>query len=79
MERDMALYYFDIEDDGRDFDEEGKELASDHEARLYAVGFAGEYLQHNPRVVWDGNQFRVVLTDADRHTLLTISITARSE
>jgi len=30
-------------------------------------------------VVWDANQFRVVLTDADRHTLLTISITARSE
>lgn len=74
----MAQYYFDIEDDGQDIDEEGKELASDHEARLYAIGFAGEYLQHNPGVVWDQHRFCVILTDAARHRLLTISITAQS-
>ncbi|WP_336973047.1 DUF6894 family protein [Sphingobium aromaticiconvertens] len=75
----MPFYYFDVHDHGQDQDDEGKDLPDDNAARVYAVVFAGEFLKHNPELIWDGRQFQVVVTDADKRRLLTINVTATAE
>ena len=61
----MTRYYFHTSDGQEDRDTDGVELASDADARVYAVRYAGMVLAGEPEVVWDGRVFRVhVANDA---------------
>lgn len=75
----MPFYYFDVLNHDQNEDEDGKELPDDNAARVYGVIFAGEFLKHNPALIWDGRQFQVVVRDTDRRTLLTITVTATAQ
>lgn len=72
----MPRYYFSVEDHVRLEDDEGQELAGPAEARVAAIVFAGDYLSDDPGLVWDGNVFKVVVTDAARQMVVTIEVHA---
>lgn len=68
----MPLYYFDLDDHDAEPDPTGTDLTNDDAARVQAVVFAGEYLRDHPDLVWDGQEIRVVVRDADRRILMTV-------
>lgn len=73
----MPIYHFNIADHVDDPDETGTELPDDEVARIEAVTFVGAYLRDNPRLVWDGERFCVVVTDEQDRRLFTVSVEAK--
>jgi len=59
----MPLYFFDTVNGSRFHDEQGMELASPDEARLYAIKFAGQCLASDPKPLCEGD-FRVEARNA---------------
>lgn len=55
-------------------DDEGLEFASLEDARTEAVRYAGEVLCHQPGVVWQGEDFRVEVTDESQLLLFTLIV-----
>ncbi len=68
----MPRYNFGSVDGDRDPDVYGVELANDTAARAYAIKYAGEVLQSDPRTLSAHGQWRVEVTDAEGHLLFNV-------
>ncbi|HEX8420593.1 MAG TPA: hypothetical protein VF638_11345 [Sphingomonas sp.] len=68
----MPRYFFHSADHQRDRDTTGVELADHAAARIEAVRFAGCVLTDEPRVLEEGDQFRIEVTDEAQHLLFTV-------
>jgi phage terminase large subunit-like protein len=68
------LYFFNVAGAAYDPDVEGYELASMGDARLMAARHAGELLRDRPGVVWQGEELRVEVTDANQLVLFTVIV-----
>lgn len=75
----MPQYFFNLENHEHIPDEDGIELAGAEEARIQAVIFAGEYLRHNPSLIWDGRKFCVIVEDEMGDEILRIAIHAEAK
>ncbi|WP_057884237.1 DUF6894 family protein [Tsuneonella troitsensis] len=64
-------YFFNIAGAVIEPDDDGHEISNLSDARIQAVKFAAEYLRDRPELLWLGEEFRVEVTDVDRHTLFT--------
>lgn len=72
----MTRYHFTTANGGLCKDPEGTELASDAEAKIMAVQFAGEVLASEPKMLWRDGQFKVEVSDdkgAIRWTVMAIA------
>ena len=72
----MARYFFDTVDGSRCKDDEGIELKNLSAARKQAIVYAGEVLNHDPEVLWDGHDFKVFVKNEDHVLLFTITACA---
>lgn len=68
----MPRYFFNRTDGFVERDDEGTELSGLPAARRQAVVFAGESLKDDPELAWNGDEFRVEVTDGDGLVLFTI-------
>ena len=72
----MPKYFFHIHD-GQTFpDEEGTELADLAAARLEAVQLTGQMLKDDSQAFWNGEDWRVQVTDEAGMTLFTLHFMA---
>ena len=62
----MPRFFFNQIDGDYKVDDEGLEVPSLDEARLEAVRYAGEVLSQRPRIIWQGDDFRIEVTDANK-------------
>ena len=72
----MARYFFDTVDGTRCNDDQGLELINLSAARKQAIVYAGEVMNHDPEVLWDGCDFKVFVRNEDRELLFTITASA---
>ena len=72
----MSRFYFNTADGVRQRDTEGLELPSLSVARREAIRFAGALLDEDPDLLLDGHEFRVIVTDDSRRTVVTIIMLA---
>lgn len=72
----MPRYYFDIHDSVDERDDNGQELAGPVEARIHAVAYAGALLKDEPDLVWDGHEFSVAVSDAERKPVCAVYVRA---
>ena len=70
----MARYYFNQINGVFNPDDEGLEYATLEQARVEAVRYAGEVLRDHPTLVWQGEDFRVEVTDKNKSVLFTIIV-----
>ena len=70
----MSRFFFNQIDGEYKPDDEGIEFASLEEARTEAVRYAGEVLCDQPGLIWQGEDFRVEVTDADKLLLFTVIV-----
>jgi hypothetical protein len=68
----MPRYHFHVYDAGEHLDPSGRELAGLKEARLEAVRSAGEMLRDDPGTFWNGDEWRMHVTDETGMTLFTL-------
>ena len=68
----MPRYFFHTADGGRDRDTDGVELDGAHCARVEAIRYAGAIMSQDPDVVWDGRDFRVLVTDEAEELVCTV-------
>jgi hypothetical protein len=59
----MPRYFFTTADGIREPDIDGTELPDVATARVEAIKFAGEVLSDHPEIIWDGEDFRVEVSD----------------
>jgi hypothetical protein len=69
----LAQYFFNTVDDRPDRDQEATELADLAAARKHAIVFAGQVMQGEPAVLWDGRDFHVEVTDGQGLLLFTLT------
>ena len=55
-------------------DDQGVELASLDDARLEAVRYAAEVLRDRPSIVWEGDEYRIEVTNAEHLLLFTLIV-----
>jgi phage terminase large subunit-like protein len=67
-------YFFNLAGAVYDPDNEGYELPTLGDARIMAAKHAGEILRDRPGVVWQGEELRVEVTDADRLVMFTLIV-----
>ena len=72
----MPRYYFNLADGVFDPDPDGTELPDIVTARSEAVRYAVAIMRERPDVVWDGRDWRVEVTGADRELLFTLVVIA---
>ena len=72
----MPRYFFHVSDSVVIPDLEGVVLADDDAARLEAVTTAGAMLRDHAREFWSSGEWKVIVTDAQRIVLFTISCQA---
>ncbi len=72
----MPRFFFNVTDGIDIVDHEGVELADLPAARLQAVHYSGELLKDHPDTLWVGHEWRIDVTDAARHILFSIHISA---
>lgn len=70
----MARYFFNQMDGEFKPDDEGLEFPSLDDARLEAVRYAGEVLRDRPSIVWQGEDFRIEVTDKTQLMLFTLIV-----
>ena len=68
----MLRYFFHIDDGTRIRDHEGTEFASIEQARIESVRLAGAMLTDAATTFWDGDQWRLEVTDAAGLILFTL-------
>ena len=68
----MPRFFFHRTDGYFERDDEGVELESLHAARVEAVTFAGSSLAEEPEQIWNGQDFRVEVTDERGMLLFTV-------
>ena len=69
----MPRFYFHLPESGGDLDTEGAEFADRAAARAAAIEFAGEVIADPPGVLWDGQNFRLRVTDERGDLLVTVT------
>ena len=72
----MPRYYFHSRDGGLERDETGLDLPDATQARTEAVRYAGALMKDDPRLVWDGRDFRVQVTQEDDTPVMTLIVLA---
>ena len=55
-------------------DDQGTDFATINEARLEAVRYAGEVMRDHPTLVWEGEDFRIQVTDDTKLLLFTVIV-----
>ncbi|MEN2785850.1 DUF6894 family protein [Sphingomonas qilianensis] len=70
----MPLFHFDLADHVREPDPEGTVLPSVAAARIQAIVFAGEYLRDHPKLINEGRDFRVEVSDEEGCGLFAVRI-----
>lgn len=70
----MPLFFFDISDGTLEPDLHGSELAGIDQARIEAIKFVGELLQHHSHMIWDGHDLRVDVSDGDRIPVFAVTV-----
>jgi hypothetical protein len=68
----MPRYFFTTADGTREPDLDGTELPDVASARVEAIKYAGEVLSDHPEIIWDGEDFRVEVSDANGLVLFTV-------
>jgi hypothetical protein len=72
----VPRYFFHVKD-GKDItDSEGTELAGVSEARDQAVTTAGEMIKHQNDTVWNGSEWRMIVTDEAGRPVFTLRFSA---
>lgn len=74
LERQLALYYFDVADADPSIPCDGIELGSLAAARATARDYAGALLQEQPPLCSQGEYLTLTVSDAQRLTLFTITV-----
>ena len=72
----MPRYFFHRTDGFVENDREGTELADLHAARQEALIYAGRSMSDDPDLVWDGQEFRVDVTNDTGALLLSVVVRA---
>jgi hypothetical protein len=72
----MPRYFFNRTDGYVERDREGTELRDLSDARIQAIVFAGESLRDEPEKIWNGDDFRVEVTDDMGLLLFTVIASA---
>jgi hypothetical protein len=70
----MPRFFFNQIDGEYKPDDEGLEFPSIDDARTEAVRYAGEVLCHQPGIIWQGDDFRIEVTDGDKLLLFTLIV-----
>jgi hypothetical protein len=70
----VPRYFFNQIDGQYKPDDNGLEFSSLERARTAAVQYAGEVLCHDPDVLWEGDDFRVEVTDEKKLLLFTLIV-----
>ncbi|WP_260597789.1 DUF6894 family protein [Sphingomonas endolithica] len=68
----MARYFFHMQTDVRQTDNEGIEIAEPSEARRQAIQTCGEMMKEAPEVFWGSRPWNVTVTDATGRILWEI-------
>ena len=68
----MPRYFFHTAEGEEQRDPDGFECKDMTSARREAIRYAGAVLQDEPDVLWDGRDFRVVVTDEQDELLFTV-------
>lgn len=68
----MPIYHFHVHDGADHPDPDGKELPDLEAARVHAVAYAGQLLIDHPETFWSAEEWKVVVTNANGLTLLTL-------
>jgi hypothetical protein len=72
----VPRYFFHTVDGSRDRDTVGTEFPDHAAARKAGIRVAGELLNEDPDRLWDGQEFRVEVTNRDNTLLFTIILRA---
>ncbi len=72
----MARYFFHLRDGRENIDEHGVELAGPAEAREQAVITSGEVSRDNGAKFWDGQEWRLWVTDEGGATVCALRFIA---
>ena len=68
----MPRYFFATADGTRETDHIGTQLANIAAARVEAIRYAGDVLSDQPGMLWDGEDFRVEVSDETGLVLFTV-------
>ena len=77
LELFMPKYFFHSEDGHLEHDHSGTDLADPAAARREAVRFAGALLNDRAQALWEGTDWRLLVTDESTMILFTIEVTTR--
>ena len=67
-------FFFNLAGAVYDPDNEGEELPSIQDARIYSVVHASEIIRDRPELVWAGDEVRVEVTDENALVLFTVIV-----
>lgn len=70
----MPRYFFFASDTGAD--DTAVDLSDHAAARRYAIRYAGEVMNDQPEVLWDGREFSVTVRDETGLLLFTVAMIA---
>jgi hypothetical protein len=73
----MSRFFFHVIDGKFLVDTEGTELSGLAEARAEAVVTAGEIIRSAGLSAWDGHEWQMHVTDADKKTVLKLTFSAQ--
>lgn len=68
----MPIYHFNVHDGSDHPDSDGTELPNLEAARVHAVAYAGQLLIDHRETFWSAEEWKMVVTDANGLTLLTL-------
>ena len=72
----MPRYFFHLRDGQELIDHDGTELAGADDARAHAVIHSGEILKDTGSKFWDGQEWRLWVTDEAGETVCSLRFTA---
>ena len=72
----MPLYFFHVYDDVAVPDEEGTECADIYVAQAQAICMSGEIMRDLGAKFWNGENWRLEVTDAEGHKLFVVRSSA---
>ena len=72
----MPRYFFSLENNHSDRDDEGTVLPDDHTARIEAVAYLAQTLKDAPDEAWDGRRLAVIVSGENREHLLSVVVGA---
>jgi hypothetical protein len=72
----MPRYFFHIHDGEESMDEDGTALSDDDAARSHAIVMAGQMLRDAGLKFWDGNEWRLWVTDESGDVVCSLKFTA---